>query len=575
MGMQLRPLIESFQGKVHAARWGTIVFATHQLLQLERPLRWGWSLALFLGPSASEGSDQAVKAKAVDEAVSSEFWWACLKVLDRLHKAVRHMFAWSEACSCHGFVSPDCPRDQRDKCWGKVCEGCPLRGRRCPDMACGDFLQELRAHLDTSAAELVLDMSPNLNPEQQALLLNEFEKGRASLLFNIALKVSAFTVPPLLIFGVGHLDSQKARAALRSCLASENNERLMAELKSSHVLAEAHAFLHGECLSELPHMTRLVCKLRFAFSVERTVEGEHAQIHHFIRKAPRHTVAYVSLNRRLPQLKANIADPAFFKRLSATLETLRNPKLVVHELGLARHPGCVDVAHTWDPIYGKIVYRSDPLTTQGLNAPVAVRPLPGGGRSRKQPLAIKDGEGEAAVAGSYQALLLHEAALEHFKMKLHATCLDNDGRDHAFSMYVSDTTLSALLDLPDVPPPDSVAEPPAAIADTSVDAAVVVPAHSGHTGPGASSDTGVGGLVLGDLGDSQKPSNRLEEVFQDAIAQLKKPQSPDPNLPKSFAFKIVSLNPAQSKVPLQDAFASTDVAVSLLRSVRLDASSRS
>ena len=52
--------------------------------------------------------------------------------------------------------------------------------------------------------------------------------------------------------------------------------------------------------------------------------------------------------------------------------------------------------------------------------------------------------------------------------------------------------------------------------------------------------------------------------------------TPDnPNFPKVFAFKIVSLNPAQSKLPLTDAFQATDVAISVLRTVRIDVTDRS
>ena len=98
VGRQFHSMFPSFKGKVHAARWGTVAFATRQILELERPLRWGLDLALLLGPSADHGSEQAVLANTANEAITSEYWWASLKVLDKLHKAVRHLFDWSEGC---------------------------------------------------------------------------------------------------------------------------------------------------------------------------------------------------------------------------------------------------------------------------------------------------------------------------------------------------------------------------------------------------------------------------------------------------------------------------------------------
>ena len=112
-----------------------------------------------------------------------------------------------------------------------------------------EISQELQAHLDTSAAELLLDMFPNLNSEQGVPA------------FQHCFESQCFHCSSAAHFRSGHLDLQEARAALRSCLASDNNEGLMAELKSSHVLAEAHLFLHGECLLELPHMTKHASEL--------------------------------------------------------------------------------------------------------------------------------------------------------------------------------------------------------------------------------------------------------------------------------------------------------------------------
>ena len=451
VGRQFHSLFQAFQGKVHPGRWGTIAFATHEMLQIERPLRWGWNLALFLGGSADQASDQAVKATVVNEAILSQYWWDSLKVIDKLHKAIRYLFAWSEGCPCHGFVAPDHDPTNRDRGWEQLCERCPLRGRRCPDIACGDLLQTLRQQLDTSAAELLLNMSPNLTPEQQGVLLAEFEAGRSSLIFNIALKVSAMSVPPLLVFGVAHLDQEKAHTALRACLESDNVEGLMAELKTPHVRAEAEAWLAGENLAELTSLCTFLGKLRFAFSVERAIEGEHASIHHFIRKSPHHTVAYVSLSRRLPQIKAELSNPAHFQQIAALLETVRNPKLVVRQLGMAEHSSCAFATHPWDPIFGKIVYRSDPVTTQSPSAPINVEPLPlaGGGSKRqrqKQPLMIantEDPEPPVVPAGNDYAQVLHEAALDHFKIRLQEECSQEEAT--AFSVFASDLSECLLF----------------------------------------------------------------------------------------------------------------------------------
>ena len=123
----------------------------------------------------------------------------------------------------------------------------------------------------------------------------------------------------------------------------------------------------------------------------------------------------------------------------------------------------------------------------------------------------------------------------------------------------SDAALSALFDLPAVQP---VLEQPQ------------LPAQIGN---GDTGDGSVGGQIGGSADRSSenalKPQSSLpEQVFQQALVQLRKP--PNPNTPKAFAFKVVSVNPAQSKVPLQGALETSDVAVSLLKTVRLCVANR-
>ena len=409
-------------------------------------------------------------------------------------------------------------------------------------------------------------MSPSLTPEQQNTLMAEFERGKASLLFNIALKVGPMRVPPLLVFGVAHFNRAKALDALRACLASDSTEGLMAELKSPVILAEARAFLEGDCLEELPSFCAFVGKLRFEYSVERGIEGEHASIHHFIRKAPNHTVAYVSLKRRMPQLQSHLINPQFLGQLSMFLEKVRNPKLAAHELGLRNHPALADDPCPWDPIFAKIVYRSDPVTTQAPSAPVEVRALPGAGPRRLGPQPQPIADSEASPAGGYLPEVVHQAALEHFRVMLQEECSDSgpDAGERAFSIFVSQAVMSAVFQVPAVQLPDSHAMslpdlPHApAVADSVVQQA----------GPSLAIQEQDSQEGLPESSLQQGSGSGFPDFFQDAIVQLRKPK--DPNLPKAFAFKIVSLNPSQSKLPLQGTFQATDVGVSVLRTVALD-----
>ena len=117
--------------------------------------------------------------------------------------------------------------------------------------------------------------------------------------------------------------------------------------------------------------SRLVGKLHFAFSVERAIEGEHAGVHKSIRKAPNHSVPFVSLKRRLPHLRSMAHDPEFFSELSAALQTCRNPKLAANALGMSNHVALSGgIASNWDPIFAQVIYRADPASAQSRAVPI-------------------------------------------------------------------------------------------------------------------------------------------------------------------------------------------------------------
>ena len=406
LGQQFHSRLRSFTGAVHRARWGTIAHCTRQVLDLESILRWGWSMERYsegrVVANADEDDPHHVNVGVVNDALTCSTWWASLRVLDELHATLRFAFAWAEGCHCHNVGRPT----SRGK---RLAASCPVRGRRAAEVATGDLLQELNARLATSSAELMVTLQ-HVPAEDVSLLLAEFEAARGGLLFNLALKLQPVMEPPLLMFGIAHHNMDKAKASLRVCLAADSLEGPMADLKREPVLAEAHAWVEGDDIDNLPALAALRSRLRFAYSVERQIEGQHAAMHHYIRKARNHSLPYVSLKHRFPELKAKIAEETFFRQLSSSLHQVRNPKLCADMLGLGGHSSLQSTKSNWDPIYAQVVYRADSSTTQTAVQGVEVR-------QAQQALQAAD---SAMQPGASLASLLQVEALHHFLLRVRA-----------------------------------------------------------------------------------------------------------------------------------------------------------
>ena len=88
-------------------------------------------------------------------------------------------------------------------------------------------------------------------------------------------------------------------------------------------------------------------------------------MHRSHQKALYYTVAHDSLLRRMPEIKRDIdRDADFMCELGEELAKLPNPRACVERMGLGAHQSCLLAKETWDPIYGKIVYRADHFTQQ-------------------------------------------------------------------------------------------------------------------------------------------------------------------------------------------------------------------
>jgi hypothetical protein len=163
-----------------------------------------------------------------------------------------------------------------------------MRGRRAPDMVMGAFWDEEDRLSATLAVDLLASFSRDLSGVERATLIQNYEHGLAHLRFVFALRLGHWHVDPWILFGIAHSNREIAVEAVQHCIASPCGHPKYRELQTE-LLEEAQRFIDGDDLALLPGLQTFMAELRFAPTVERSIEGEHAQA--LLRSKNTHTHA--------------------------------------------------------------------------------------------------------------------------------------------------------------------------------------------------------------------------------------------------------------------------------------------
>ena len=115
---------------------------------------------------------------------------------------VNKVSTWMEQCSCHGWESPKCP----------------LKGRRCAELANGEFMSFLNQSLEQMKVAFIACASTLKNEQQRANLHSEFRVATEIFMTEATLKTSHWSRLPWLLCALASTDSQRARDSAQQCL---------------------------------------------------------------------------------------------------------------------------------------------------------------------------------------------------------------------------------------------------------------------------------------------------------------------------------------------------------------------
>ena len=196
-------------------RWGSLVTVCKGLLDREQALRGNWSLKVLLRVPDVEGQSDVAEEmafkraklqaselfQAADRAVTDRMFWSYVKMLYCINGHLEKISSWCEACACHGWES----------------KSCPLKGRRCNELADGTFHHFIQS-CDKQAREDFLSCQAGLSPDQVALLQQEFHTATDLILTEARLKTAHWEVLPWKLCGLA-ADSEVAARAVANLVS--------------------------------------------------------------------------------------------------------------------------------------------------------------------------------------------------------------------------------------------------------------------------------------------------------------------------------------------------------------------
>ena len=349
LGEALQAEFKGFDAHVQPARWGTVADAVRQVALIEKTLRWGWDAEKYREgkkpqqkkrkPNQEDGY-KATELDVVDGAIQSEFFWGMVAIMKFLGDVLNGFFEKIDGCTCHWELirqfSSDAPPELVAQ-W----HNCPCRGFNGHWFASGDTFDDLSALMDVLSATVESKLPSALSEQERCTLLAEWERGRTHVLSTMILKNQYMTLPPFRALAISHPSKIISYNAWFACVHSPCKHPIVEALQNAEMIAQAARFYSGEVSDDDLSVRRFQeyrGSLRFVWTAEKMVEGEHAKFHKRGLHAPNHSVRYMNFGNRVKELKKMIAKDPFVIQDLAEHVNSNGPLEMLKSLGLGKHP---------------------------------------------------------------------------------------------------------------------------------------------------------------------------------------------------------------------------------------------
>ncbi len=402
---------DGFNAHVQSGRWGSVLHAVGELLQVEAPLRAFWSLAAYTAGGGVRGGDEEredaawqARVDVVNEGISSQLFWTYALMIDTAGEVLEMFSAISESCPCHRGVlrlrGPSRHQRQRRLMEETGRTVCPMASRMAPEFAGGEHFGLVRRLASMAQSALTLSAAfVALDEAGRGVVARDWASARRHIIFMMQLKLGFWRQLPWLLFGLAHGSAEVAReCGARSLRLYVHG----GDAREHHWLSHFMLGVGSRCreqlesfiawqrpLSDFDLLERMCARFRFIAVAERWVEGRHAQAKAHLRAVRNASAVHTAFMGVVSPLETLLThQPERLHELARQCMTVRNASLALKSMGLATHPAFLELqrelAHELGelnrfvrPWLVELIYHVDCDTLyQDLRPAMPVPPLP-------------------------------------------------------------------------------------------------------------------------------------------------------------------------------------------------------
>ena len=396
--------LKHFNSRCYVDRWGTVADSIFKMnTDTFTALNNGWNLRKYTSSDEAQedNADDETPLSLIDESIRDKFWQSYWLMLRRIAKIILRCLAWAEGCCCHDGILRGMSGDDSDEeddgdeplpsHLVQEAKKCPLRGRRCAELAAGDFDRHYQRLFSVQLAKVNMELHHTLNPLQRFKIIADFDRARCHIASIFVLKLAHWREAPYQLFGIAHFEPDRALRSFNRAMTMNSGHELEVKLKSAEMQADRDLFVAGG--GRLPDaegkkMRELMTELRLTPSAERTAEGVHSNVHRECKRCPNHSHALMSLSFRAKEFATHISKSQINTRIFAhILHRIPNGRAACENLGLDKHPMSAMKAQGGasrrDPMHFAVMYRADAFTKYTYPPPAlslassSTRPAPG------------------------------------------------------------------------------------------------------------------------------------------------------------------------------------------------------
>lgn len=315
--------------------------------------------------------------------------FACyVQLLHEIDAIPERLASWGEGCRCHERLVKHLSDGQRVALLKRHFQrpgGCPMAGKRAPELAAGHVGHVVEQLCGTLVQDVIAAHGP-LSREQTRSMLADFIAVKDRISLNLQSKLDFWQRLPYLLAGISHDDTDVARRCATQCIeawqrdpAPGHHHRVTQRFMDPHGVLHAslEEFAGGARLADLPEVFQAeIAKMRFIPVVETTIESKHAMVTRAGRRMARKGPVIVSLANRMPLLErmlqadAEVEGQPLFHLLLEKFGEARSFVNVPALLGISKAPALAEVmsqcSSRRSSMLGKpltaVIYRADLLS---------------------------------------------------------------------------------------------------------------------------------------------------------------------------------------------------------------------